>query len=69
MTNSPVSSRSGTLRRGVLFGALALMAVLAYQFGSNYNFIPGNWSFTKDARQYEGRFFRMVVKLDYQGEP
>jgi hypothetical protein len=54
-------------RLSVLFGALALLAATAYLFGSN--FIPGNWSFTKDVRQYDGRFFRMVVKLDYLGEP
>ncbi len=67
MTNSPISPRSGTLRVGVLLGALALL-VLAYLIGSNFNLIPGNWSFTKDVHQFEGRFFRMIVKLEYQGE-
>lgn len=28
-----------------------------------------SWTFTKEVRQYQGRFFRMVVKLDYHGEP
>ncbi len=45
-----------------------MLALLGYQFVSDFD-IPGNWSFTKDIRQFEGRFFRMVVKLDYQGEP
>jgi hypothetical protein len=33
------------------------------------NFGIGGWSYTKSERHYDGRFFRMVVKLDYHGEP
>ena len=69
MTRSPISPKAGVPRNALIIGAIATVAMVAYLLVSIFHLVPGYWSFTKEVRQFEGRFFRMVVKLDYQGEP
>lgn len=49
------------------FLSLAVVLVAGYWLLTMPGLMP--WTFTKETRHYQGRFFRMVVKLDYHGEP